>query len=71
MSKEEQKAKGKSNTNASKGKMLQRIRKSSQVNCLERSRRAHEELKGKLTEVVTKNSRRSHEQTARSAGKSV
>lgn len=71
MSKEEQKAKGKSNTNASKGKMLQRIRKSSQVNCPERSRRAHEELKGKLTEVVTKSSRRSHEQTARSAGKSV
>ena len=44
MSKEEQKAKGKSNTNASKGKMLQRIRKSSQVNCPERSRRAQEEL---------------------------
>ena len=44
MSKEEQKANGKSNTNASKGKMLQRIPKSSQVNCPERSRRAHEEL---------------------------
>ena len=82
MSKEEQKAKGKSNTNASKGKMLQRIRKSSQVNFQKRSRRAHEELtkssrraheelKGKLTEVVTKSSRRSHEQTDRSAGKSV
>lgn len=82
MSKEEQKAKGKSNTNASKGKMLQRIRKSSQVNCPKRSRRAHEELKkssrraheelkGKLTEVVTKSSRRSHEQTDRSAGTSV
>ena len=44
MSKEEQKAKGKSNANASKGKMLQRIHKSSQVNCPKRSRRAHEEL---------------------------
>ena len=57
----EQKAKGKSNANASKGKMLQRVHKSSQVNCPKRSRRAHEELKGKLTEVVTKSSRRAHE----------
>ena len=67
----ERKAKGKSNANASKGKMLQRVHKSSQVNCPKRSRRAHEELKGKLTEVVTKSSRRSYEQTARSARKSV
>lgn len=61
MSKEEQKAKGKSNTNASKGKMLQRIRKSSQVNCPERSRRAHEELTKSLRVNWPKWSRRAHE----------
>ena len=61
MSKEEQKAKGKSNTNASKGKMLQRIRKSSQVNCPERSWRAHEELTKSLRVNWPKWSRRAHE----------
>lgn len=57
----EQKAKGKSNANASKGKMLQRVHKSSQVNCPKRSRRAHEELTKSLRVNWPKWSRRAHE----------